>query len=135
MATYSAGDFQPRLGMDIFFSSKQQLRLSMQWAAIRAEEQGFYLIPEGGGRLSSVSDPVGSGLVASTGGDFALSRLTTQLRYRWEIGPLSDFFLVYTRGSNLPNRIDDEYTDLFQDAFSEPIVDTFIAKLRYRFGN
>ena len=135
MATYSAGDFQPRLGMDIFFSSKQQLRLSMQWAAIRAEEQGFYLIPEGGGRPASVNDPVGSGLVASTGGDFALSRLTTQLRYRWEIGPLSDFFLVYTRGSNLPNRIDDEYTDLFQDAFSEPIVDTFIAKLRYRFGN
>ena len=48
---------------------------------------------------------------------------------------MSDFFLVYTRGSNLPNRIDDEYTDLFQDAISEPIVDTFIAKLRYRFGN
>jgi hypothetical protein len=48
---------------------------------------------------------------------------------------LSDFFLVYTRGSNLPGRIDDEYDDLFQDAFSDPIVDTFIAKLRYRFGN
>ena len=135
MATYAAGDFQPRLGMDVFFSSKQQLRLSMQWAAIRAEEQDFYLIPEGGGRLSRISDPVAAGIVSSTNGDFALSRLTTQLRYRWEIGPLSDFFLVYTRGSNLPGRIDDEYDDLFQDALSEPIVDTFIAKLRYRFGN
>ena len=135
MATYEAGDFQPRLGMDVFFSSKQQLRLSMQWAAIRAEEQDFYLIPVGGGRLSPISDPVAAGTVSSTNGDFALSRLTTQLRYRWEIGPLSDFFLVYTRGSNLPGRIDDEYDDLFQDAFSDPIVDTFIAKLRYRFGN
>lgn len=135
MATYSAGDFQPRLAMDVFFSSKQQLRLSMQWAAIRAEEQDFYLIPENGGSLTEVADPVSSGIVAGTNGDFALSRLTTQLRYRWEIGPLSDFFLVYTRGSNLPNRIDDEYADLFQDAMSEPIVDTFIAKLRYRFGN
>ena len=135
MATYEAGDFQPRLGMDIFFSSKQQLRLSLQWAAIRAEEQEFYLIPDGGGRLSAISDPVGAGVVAATSGDFALSRLTTQLRYRWEIGPLSDFFLVYTRGSNLPGRVDDEYDDLFQDALSDPIVDTFIAKLRYRFGN
>ena len=107
----------------------------MQWAAIRAEEQDFYLIPVGGGRLSPISDPVAAGTVSSTNGDFALSRLTTQLRYRWEIGPLSDFFLVYTRGSNLPGRIDDEYDDLFQDAFSDPIVDTFIAKLRYRFGN
>ena len=107
----------------------------MQWAAIRAQEQGFYLIPEGGGELDTVADPVAAGIVTNTNGDFALSRLTTQVRYRWEIGPLSDFFLVYTRGSNLPNRIDDEYTDLFQDAISEPIVDTFIAKLRYRFGN
>ena len=121
--------------MDIFFTAKQQLRLSVQWAAIRAQEQDFYLIPEGGGTLDTVADPVAAGIVTSTNGDFALSRLTTQLRYRWEIGPLSDFFLVYTRGSNLPNRIDDEYTDLFQDAISEPIVDTFIAKLRYRFGN
>ena len=135
MATYEAGDFQPRLGVDIFFTAKQQLRLSVQWAAIRAQEQDFYLIPEGGGTLDTVADPVAAGIVTSTNGDFALSRLTTQLRYRWEIGPLSDFFLVYTRGSNLPNRIDDEYTDLFQDAISEPIVDTFIAKLRYRFGN
>ena len=85
--------------------------------------------------MDAVSDPVAAGIVTNTNGDFALSRLTTQVRYRWEIGPLSDFFLVYTRGSNLPNRIDDEYTDLFQDAISEPIVDTFIAKLRYRFGN
>ena len=109
--------------------------MSLQWAAIRAEEQEFYLIPDGGGRLLAISDPVGAGVVAATSGDFALSRLTTQLRYRWEIGPLSDFFLVYTRGSNLPGRVDDEYDDLFQDALSDPIVDTFIAKLRYRFGN
>ena len=44
-------DFQPRLGVDIFFTAKQQLRLSVQWAAIRAQEQDFYLIPEGGGTL------------------------------------------------------------------------------------
>ena len=29
MATYEAGDFQPRLGVDIFFTAKQQLRLSV----------------------------------------------------------------------------------------------------------
>jgi hypothetical protein len=135
MATYDASDFQPRLGMDIFLTAKQQIRLSVQWAGIRAEEVGFYQIPSHQGDLIPVDDPVASGLVASTKGDFALSRLTSQLRYRWEIGPLSDLFLVYTRGSNLPNRVDDGFGDLFEDALNQPIVDVILFKLRYRFGN
>ena len=66
--------------------------------------------------------------------DFTVSRLTAQLRYRWEIGPLSDLFLVYRRGSNLPDRVDDEFSDLFSDAIDTPIVDVFVVKLWYRFG-
>ena len=67
--------------------------------------------------------------------DFAISRLVAQLRYRWEIGPLSDLFVVYTRGGNLPDRVDDSFSDLFVDAIDEPIVDVFVVKLRYRFGS
>ena len=33
--------------------------------------------------------------------DFAISRMSFQARYRWEIAPLSDLFFVYTRGGNL----------------------------------
>lgn len=135
MATYDASDFQPRIGMDIFLTAKQQIRFSLQWAGIRATETGFYEIPGHEGDLISVIDPVASGLVTSTKGDFALSRLTSQLRYRWEIGPLSDLFIVYTRGSNLPNRVDDSFDDLFDDSLSEPVIDVFLMKLRYRFGN
>ena len=72
--------------------------------------------------------------VGDTRSDFNVSRLTAQLRYRWEIGPLSDLFVVYTRGSNLPDRVDDTFGDLFLDALDEPIVDVFVVKLRYRFG-
>jgi len=42
--------------------------------------------------------------------------------------------LVYRRGSNLPDRVDDEFSDLFSDAIDTPIVDVFVVKLRYRFG-
>jgi hypothetical protein len=135
MATYDASDFQPRLGMDIFLSAKQQIRLSLQWAGIRAKQSGFYQIPSHEGDLIAVADPVGAGLVERTNGDFAVSRLTSQLRYRWEIGPLSDLFVVYTRGSNLPGRVDEGFDELFDDALSEPIVDLILLKLRYRFGN
>ena len=46
----------------------------------------------------------------------------------------ADLFIVYTRGSNLPGRVDDGFGDLFQDALDEPIIDYFVIKLRYRFG-
>ena len=135
MSKYDAGDFQPRLGMDIFFTAKQQLRLTVQWAAIKAEVTEFLVIPEQGGTLVSLEDSNGYIPINSVREDFALSRLTSQIRYRWEIGPLSDFFLVYTRGSNLPNRVEESYGELWEDAISYPIVDTYVAKLRYRFGN
>jgi hypothetical protein len=134
-ATYNADDFQPRIGMDVFLSAKQQIRFTLQWAGITAQERDFYEIPVSEDGLIAVSDPIRSGLVTATNGDFAISRLTAQLRYRWEIGPLSDLFVVYTRGSNLPDRVDDGFSDLFDDALNTPIVDVYVVKLRYRFGN
>ncbi|MCZ6854394.1 MAG: hypothetical protein O7G86_10800, partial [Gammaproteobacteria bacterium] len=68
--------------------------------------------------------------------DFTLSRLTVQFRYRWEIGPLSDLFVVYTRGSSLSStELDDGFATLFTDALDEPVVDFLVVKLRYRFGS
>jgi len=67
--------------------------------------------------------------------DFSLSRLTAQFRYRWEIGPLSDLFVVYTRGANqaLAND-DDTFETLFNNAIEDPVIDFFVIKLRYRVG-
>ena len=64
---------------------------------------------------------------------FTVSLLTTQLRYRWEIAPLSDFFLVYTRlvdeGSGLKS-----FSDTFSDGYDDPMSDFLVLKVRYRFG-
>ena len=64
-----------------------------------------------------------------------LKGMTFQARYRWEIAPLSDLFLVYTRGSNLPRDSFDSYPDLIEQTWNQPIVDTFAFRLRYRFGS
>jgi hypothetical protein len=128
--TFDATDWQPRVAMDFFISARQQLRFTMQWAGIRAREQELWRIPVGGGDLVRRGRATG---VESD--DFTISRITTQLRYRWEIGPLSDLFLVYTRGSNLDNRMRDEFGNLFRDALDEPVIDFFTMKLRYRFGS
>jgi len=129
LTTFAARTIQPRLAVDLFLSAKQQIRLTLQWAGIEADEEDFLQIPQSGGDLVEVVRAPDAVL-----NDFTVSRMTTQLRYRWEIGPLSDLFVVYTRGSNVPDRRDDDFGDLFVDAIEQPIVDLFVIKLRYRFG-
>ena len=128
--TYETEDLRPSIAADFFFNARHQLRLTVQWAGIKAKDQRFFEVDLSEGPLiDRVAQPVDGSE------DFTISRLTAQLRYRWEIGPLSDLFLVYTRGSNLPNQVDSEFGDLFNDAFDEPIVDVVVAKIRYRFGS
>ena len=128
--SFDAVEVQPNLSMNFFISAKQQLRLKLQWAGVEADQSHFWSIEKEVGtlvpRFKDLSDPTD---------DFTVSRLTAQLRYRWEIGPLSDLFLVYTRGSNLPNQVDGDFAPLFRDAMNQPIVDVFTMKLRYRFGS
>jgi hypothetical protein len=129
-ATYDATHWQPSIAIDLFLTAKQQLRFSLQWVGIQAAATDLYLVPEDDGELIKLTDGISEPTY-----DFTISRLTTQLRYRWEIAPLSDLFIVYTRGSNLPNRTFDDFDNLFDDALNEPLIDMFVVKLRYRFGS
>ena len=103
--------------------------MTAQWAGIKADEDGRWEVPTGGGSLDPVlPDPAG------TPRDFSISRLTFQARYRWEIAPLSDLFVVYTRGSNLSSMPEEDFGGLFSRAWTDRVVDVFIVKLRYRLG-
>ena len=147
MTTFAATEWRPRIAVDLFLSARHQLRLTLQWAGAQADEQDFWRIPEQPGALIPTPKGPTDKPVGAASDDFTLSRMVGQLRYRWEIGPLSDLFVVYTRGSNLDGRLDealdtgdangneaDGFADLFQDAFTNPVVDLLIVKLRYRFG-
>ena len=120
----------PSLSMDYFISAKQQLRLKLQWVGLDADESQYWLVPQTPGRLLPRTK-----MDLDPKDDFTVSQMTVQLRYRWEIAPLSDLFIVYTRGANLPNRSDQGFDYLFRDALNEPIIDVFTMKLRYRFGS
>jgi len=61
--------------------------------------------------------------------------LTMQARYRWEIAPLTDLYLVYNRGNTLPNQVEAGFDDLFEEAIQQPIIDYVVLKLRWRFSN
>ena len=129
--TFDAHDWQPRFAMDLFLSARQQFRMSLQWAGIKArEQQRWYLAADADGYLA----PVPAGPEAGSR-DFVIDRMALQLRYRWQIAPLSDLYLVYTRGSDVTDdTVDDGFDELFYDALTDPVIDFFVIKLRYRFG-
>lgn len=116
------------MSLDFFLTATQQFRATLQWTGINATERDFWRVPDTLGELVARE-------ADDENGDFTISRLTAQLRYRWEIAPLSDLFVVYTRGSNVPSMEFDGFSGLFSEALKDPIVDIFVVKLRYRFGS
>ena len=119
-------------GFDFFISAKQQFRATLQWTGINASERDFWQIAD-----PDQIGPLEPRMVVpeAESGDFTISRLTAQVRYRWEIAPLSDLFIVYTRGSNVPSLSHASFDRLFREALRDPIVDVIVVKLRYRFGS
>lgn len=126
--SFEAHQWEPRLEMNYFIGPRQQLRFTMQYNGLKAFEDSFWQSsPEGAEPLQPIAKP------NATPDDFVISRMTFQARYRWEIAPLSDLFIVYTRGSNLPRDNFSSFPNLIEDSWNEPIVDTLSFRLRYRF--
>ncbi|MEM7079987.1 MAG: DUF5916 domain-containing protein [Pseudomonadota bacterium] len=125
--TFGSREWRPRLNLDYFLTAKQQLRLSAQWVGIKAREDEFFEVPAIPGDLRAVPKPT------PTTDDFAISRVNLQLRYRWELAPLSDLFVVYTLNGE-DNAIGVGFDDLFDNAIDEPVGEQLVLKLRYRMG-
>ena len=128
MTTFDAEQWMPNISAEYFLNARQQLRFSLQWVGIKAKEKNFYLVPNRPGDLIEVAKPDGP----SDG--FSLSQMTMQLRYRWEIAPLSDIFLVYTRVVDQGSRLK-SFSDTFSDGYDNPVGNALVFKIRYRFGS
>jgi hypothetical protein len=126
--TFKGNRWQPDLAVDFYPTAKQQLRVVLQWVGIEAIEDRFYTLQSDPGQLIVGSKPVGPS------DDFSISTLNFQVRYRWQIAPLSDLFIVYTKGDS--RRIGrDSFSDIFQDSWQDPLADQLVIKLRYRLGS
>lgn len=128
--SFEGHQWSPKFELNYFISNWQQLRLSVQWNGLKAFEDRFWQVnPDKIRSLMPVANP------DNETDDFVVSRMTLQARYRWELAPLSDLFLVYTRGSNLPNDEFDTFPSLLERSFNDRVVDTVAFRLRYRFGS
>jgi hypothetical protein len=123
-ASFSRRNVTSEITANWFPAERHEIRLNAQWLAIDAETEQTYRIGPGGHLVES-DDPVE---------DFAMINFGMQFRYRYEIAPLSDFYVVYSRGGL--ERIynpKDGTTDLLLDSTRLRNSDQFLVKIRYRF--
>ncbi|NCF45655.1 MAG: hypothetical protein GWP70_12685 [Proteobacteria bacterium] len=127
-ATFAADEWRPEVRLEFFPTAKHQLKLAAQWVGIKAAQTQNYQLQTDGAPLTAVDASV------QRSDDFAISNLSLQLRYRWELAPLSDLFVVYTlNGRREVQR--EAFDDLLSYTFEDPTAEQLTLKLRYRFGS
>lgn len=127
MTAFDAEEWQPELKMDFFLSARQELRLKLQWVGIKAFEDRYYEIPEVPGDLQEIEKPT------EASEDFSISSMNFQVRYRWQVAPLSDVFLVYTK-NGYDQTTNESFGRMFQTAWEDPLGEQLVLKVRYRVG-
>jgi len=112
-------------GFDWSIGSRQELRMKLQALGLNAQVRGAYRVG-GNGRALASNDPVD---------DFGVRNLGLQIRYRYEIAPLSYLYVVYGRGGYAMDDYvqDNGVRNLFNRSFALRDDDQILVKLDYRF--
>jgi hypothetical protein len=123
LGSYRSNLLQLNGGMQWIIGAKQELRIKMESIALDAHAlQGWTLAADG------EPQRVGDGL-----NDFSLRNLGFQIRYRYELAPLSNLYIAYVRGGFGFRDEDQEVGGLLGDAFSLRDDEQLFVKLSYRF--
>ncbi|MDB9823293.1 DUF5916 domain-containing protein [Deltaproteobacteria bacterium] len=124
LASFSRRQVSSDIATTWFPAERHEIRLRAQWLVINADAGQAFRIGSGA-RLIPSNDTINS---------FAAMNFGLQLRYRYEIGPLSDFYFVYSRGGlDYIDNPDKSTLGLFGTSTSLDNSDQILVKLRYRF--
>ena len=110
-------------GFDWSIDSRQELRLKLQAIGLEARARGGYRVGANGRAIAS-GEPVD---------DFSVRNLGLQIRYRYELAPLSYLYVVYGRGGYAQNDFPGNTTDLLRNSFALRDDEQWLVKLSYRF--
>jgi Domain of unknown function (DUF5916) len=110
-------------GFDWIISSRHELRLRLQAIGLNAQLRQAYRVDAAGNALAS-DEPVD---------DFSVSNLGLQIRYRYEVAPLSYLYVVYGRGGLEQTTTPVESDRLVRDSFSLRDDEQLLVKFSYRF--
>lgn len=128
---FETSQWETSFRFEYYLTARQQLSAGMQWVGIKALGDRYFILPADAPTRNR--DLVEVNAHSGTPGDFSISQMNFQLRYRWEIAPLSDLFIVYNRSSNRRASLFD-FRNQFDDAWENPLASQLVVKLRYRLG-
>jgi hypothetical protein len=121
---YQTDKYDGSIRLDWYPSTRQEVRLKFQWIGLDAEAINSY-------QLNNSGDLMMSDIASS---NFSVSDTAFQIRYRYQLAPLSDIFFVYSRGGFYGTEDGDEGPKtLFDEGWRGVQVESIIAKIRYRF--
>lgn len=113
-------------GMTWLIDNQQELRVRLEAIGLDAQTRQAY-------RVAANGEPVA---VAEIIPDFALRNLGFQVRYRFELAPLSYLYVAYVRGGAMFEQGSNDVfsaQDQFRDAFELRDSEQLLVKLSYRF--
>jgi hypothetical protein len=123
LGSFRANTLQLNGGMQWTISAKQDLRVKLETIALDARVRQAWRVAADGTPVAT-NDPVE---------DFSLRNLGFQVRYRYEIAPLSNLYVAYVRGGFDTQPFAQDVGPLLGDSFSLHDSEQLLVKLSYRF--
>jgi hypothetical protein len=125
LGSFRADTLQLNGGVQWTISAKQELRVKLETIALDARLRQTWEVQPDGTPLASQQHPEVT--------DFSLRNLGFQIRYRYELAPLSNLYVAYVRGGIGFNDFSQEVGPLLGDSFSLHDSEQLLVKLSYRF--
>lgn len=112
------------INLNWFPVPRHEVRVKFQWVAASGASLGAYM-PNADNKLERIGDAE----------DFSFTTTALQARYKFEIAPQSEFFLVYSR-AGFDSLADTERNQgaALRRGLAEETASHFLLKLRYRFS-
>jgi hypothetical protein len=110
-------------GLDWTIDSKQELRVKLQAIGLDADLRQAWRVDAAGNAVAS-NEPVD---------DFSVRNLGFQIRYRYELAPLSYLYIVYGRGGYREDAFSEDAGRLLRESFDLRDDEQLLVKLSYRF--
>ncbi|MFT7559742.1 MAG: hypothetical protein ACI93R_001657 [Flavobacteriales bacterium] len=120
--SFSRRQFDSSINFNAQFSAKQELRLKFQWISLSAKGQDAFTVSDNG-ELIEQDREVDS---------FGFSNTALQLRYQYKLGPLSNIFVVYSRGATEDYEDRKNVFGTFSDGWQNRTGDNLLVKVRFK---
>ena len=123
LAGYASDQVATAFRVDWFASQHQDFNLKAQWIGLRAGLQAGYQLTADGSLVQA----------STLARDFSLTSIALQARYHYQVAPLRDLYIVYSRGANAAvDSLGPGLGSQFHDAFAHPQTSQWFAKFSWR---